>query len=135
MTGTEVRGLLHPFLLLLLLERAGHGYDLIERLTGLGIPDVEPSHAYRVLRSLERREYVVSTWTPGGCGPARRKYELTAAGCEALAGWTERLIELDRIVDDYLARWHRVRTIRASPSVARTVAALPRSGPAAGGGA
>ena len=32
MHGSEVRGLLHPFLLLLIFERPGHGYDLIERL-------------------------------------------------------------------------------------------------------
>ena len=51
MSGQEMRGLLRPFLLLLLLERASHGYDLIERLAGMGVPDVDPSHAYRVLRT------------------------------------------------------------------------------------
>ena len=106
MTGTEVRGLLHPFLLLLLLERAGHGYDLIERLAALGVPDVDPSHAYRVLRALERDRLVASTWI-AGCGAARRRYELTAAGRADLSEWAERLSRLDQVVGDCVARFTR----------------------------
>jgi DNA-binding PadR family transcriptional regulator len=118
--GGELRALLHPFLLLLLLERSGHGYDLIERLGALGVPDVEPSHAYRVLRSLEHRRLVDSAWTPGGGGPARRRYELTPEGARALDAWAERLSVLDRVVGDCLARWARAR-----PGPSRPVPAAP----------
>jgi PadR family transcriptional regulator, regulatory protein PadR len=104
LSGHEMRGLLRPFLLLLLLERASHGYDLIERLADMGVPDVDPSHAYRVLRNLERNRLVASTWVAGG-GPARRRYELTPAGCADLSDWAERLIQLDRVLGDCVARF------------------------------
>ena len=104
MSGQEMRGLLRPFLLLLLLERASHGYDLIERLAGMGVPDVDPSHAYRVLRNLERNRLVASTWVAGG-GPARRRYELTAKGRADLEAWVDRLSRLDGVIDNCLDRW------------------------------
>jgi PadR family transcriptional regulator len=100
----EVRGLLNPFLLLLLREGSGHGYDLLERLAGLGVRDVEPSHCYRVLRSLEACGLVVSVWTPGGAGPARRRYDLTSAGCHALESCTERIAEINRVTAHFLER-------------------------------
>jgi PadR family transcriptional regulator, regulatory protein PadR len=108
--GHEMRGLLHPFLLLLLLERASHGYELIERLAALGVPDVDSSHAYRMLRSLERDRLVASTWVAGS-GAARRRYELTPAGRADLSEWAQRLVRLDHVVGDCVARYDRaVRT-------------------------
>ena len=91
MSGHEMRGLLRPFLLLLLLERSSHGYDLIERLAGMGVPDVDPSHAYRVLRGLERNRLVASTWVAGGgpwagavLSPAGRRCGGTVPGAVAV---------------------------------------------------
>lgn len=105
MQGNEVRNLLHPFLLLLILERPAHGYDLIERLGGLGVPDVDPGHVYRTLRSLERSRLVASVWQTDGGGPARRAYQLTAAGHAELSAWTARLAQLDRVIDGWQHRW------------------------------
>lgn len=123
MVRIEVRGLLNPFLLLLLRERSGHGYDLLERLAGLGVHNVEPSHCYRVLRSLEAGGLVVSAWMPGGAGPARRRYDLTAAGCHALESCAERLTELNRVTGHFLERSARaqgnVATRRPVPDFAR----------------
>jgi poly-beta-hydroxybutyrate-responsive repressor len=107
MHGSEVRSLLHPFLLLLIFERPGHGYELIDRLTCLGVPDVEPGHVYRVLRSLERDRLLVSDWVTAGAGPARRRYELTARGRADLEAWTSRLSQLDHVIDTCLDRWAR----------------------------
>ena len=109
MVRIEVRGLLNPFLLLLLRERSGHGYDLIERLTDLGVDGVEPSHCYRVLRTLEASGLVVSSWTPGGAGPARRCYDLTSAGGHALETCSARLADLNRLTGRYLERCARVQ--------------------------
>jgi poly-beta-hydroxybutyrate-responsive repressor len=105
MEGSEVRGLLHPFLLLLIFERPGHGYELIERLERLGAAGVEPGHVYRVLRGLERERLVVSTWIPSDSGPARRRYELTPAGLAGLESWMDRLARLGQVLDSCLARW------------------------------
>ena len=104
MHGRELRGLLHPFLLLLVLERPGHGYDLIDRLRGMGMPDVEPGHVYRVLRGLERDRSLVSVWETGGAGPARRCYQVTAKGRDDLRAWTVRLAQLDQVIDACLRR-------------------------------
>lgn len=115
MHGCELRNLLHPFLLLLISERPGHGYDLIERLAGLGVADVEPGHVYRVLRGLERDHSVASAWQTAGGGPARRRYELTAKGQADLQLWVDRLSRLDRIIDNCLVRWARVGPVGEPP--------------------
>lgn len=110
MRGGEARGLLHPFLLLLIWERPGHGYDLIERLDRLGVPEVEPGHVYRVLRGLERARLVESAWVASGTGPPRRRYELTPSGLADLEECMERLDRLDRLLDACKARWAAVRS-------------------------
>ncbi|MGC1215573.1 MAG: helix-turn-helix transcriptional regulator [Micromonospora sp.] len=104
MHGRELRGLLHPFLLLLIFERPGHGYDLIDRLRAMGMPDVEPAQIYRVLRGLERDRSLVSVWETTGAGPARRCYELTAKGRNDLRSWTVRLAQLDQVIGACLRR-------------------------------
>jgi PadR family transcriptional regulator, regulatory protein PadR len=104
MHGRELHGLLHPFLLLLIFERPGHGYDLIDRLKAMGMPDVEPGHVYRVLRGLERDRSLISLWETPAAGPARRCYQLTAKGRNDLGSWMARLAELDRVIDACLRR-------------------------------
>ena len=72
-------------LLLLLSERAAHGYDLLERLPSLlGEERVDVGNLYRVLRRLEEQGLVSSEWDETVPGPAKRVYELTDAGREAL---------------------------------------------------
>lgn len=105
--GNEIRSLLRPFLLLLVHERPGHGYELIERLGALGVPGVEPGHAYRVLRDLERAGLLRSAWEPSGAGPARRRYELTSEGASELAEWVRRLEGLSRVLRSCVERWTR----------------------------
>ncbi|SCF07145.1 poly-beta-hydroxybutyrate-responsive repressor [Micromonospora viridifaciens] len=104
MQGRELRGLLHPFLLLLILERPGHGYDLIERLEAMGVSHVEPGQVYRVLRGLERDRSVTSTWETGGAGPARRCYTLTVKGQDDLRSWVAQLTYLNQVIDACLRR-------------------------------
>ncbi|SCL33977.1 transcriptional regulator, PadR family [Micromonospora rhizosphaerae] len=104
MHGRELRGLLHPFLLLLVFERPGHGYDLIDRLKAMGLPDVEPGHVYRVLRGLERDRSLISGWKTTGAGPARRCYEVTAKGRNDLRSWMVRLAQLDQVIGACLRR-------------------------------
>lgn len=104
MWGSEVR-LLQPFLLLLIYERPSHGYDLIERLAGMGVLGVEPGHAYRVLRGLERERLLTSRWVPSDTGPARRLYELTPAGAADLKNRMEDLTDFGSVVDAFLSLW------------------------------
>ena len=113
MHGSEARSLLHPFLLLLICERPGHGYDLIHRLSCLGVPGVEPGHVYKVLRSLERERMLESAWLTSAPGPARRRYQLTARGRAELEDWMARLAQLDHTLDACLARWAKVSAVSA----------------------
>ncbi|GAA2710888.1 helix-turn-helix transcriptional regulator [Micromonospora olivasterospora] len=119
MHGRELRGLLHPLLLLLIFERPGHGYDLIERLDAMGVSDVEPGHVYRVLRGLERDRSVSSAWETAGAGPARRCYRLTAKGRGDLRSWFVELAQLNQVIDACLRRsadaFDRARRVPADP--------------------
>ncbi|HLU73223.1 MAG TPA: helix-turn-helix transcriptional regulator [Nonomuraea sp.] len=104
----DVRGLLPPFLLLLICERPGHGYDLIERLARLGAAGTEPGQVYRALRSLERDGHLASSWVASEAGPARRRYELTTGGMAELEAWMGRLTEVRGLLETCLTRWTRI---------------------------
>jgi poly-beta-hydroxybutyrate-responsive repressor len=107
MHGSEMHGILPPFLLLLIHECPGHGYDLIDRLPCLGVTGVEPGQAYRVLRRLERERLVLSTWVTSAAGPARRRYEVTAKGEAQLDAWMIQLAQFGEVLAGCLGRWHK----------------------------
>jgi len=92
-------------LLLLLSERPAHGYDLLERLPSLlGDERVDVGNLYRVLRRLEEQGLVSSEWDEAVPGPAKRTYELTDAGREALERWAASLAETRDRIDRFLER-------------------------------
>src|SRR5665647_633472 len=83
---------LEPWLLLLLAEEPGHGYELLERLETLPeAPSADPGHLYRTLRRLEEQGLVTSDWQVPQAGPARHTYTLTANGLQALDAWAGHL--------------------------------------------
>ena len=95
-----------PALLLLLRERATHGYELLEALPALtGEARVDMGNLYRVLRALEEDGLVSSRWEAGEPGPSKRIYELTTAGRRLLDEWAAALrLSRDRI-DTFLERF------------------------------
>lgn len=117
MCGSEMRGMLRPFLLLLIHRRPAHGYDLIERLAAMGVEDVEPGHAYRVLRGLERERLLTSRWVPSDAGPARRRYELTADGLAELRARMSGLARFGTVLDSFLVLWTEEPEASAPPAV------------------
>jgi poly-beta-hydroxybutyrate-responsive repressor len=95
-----------PALLLLLRERPAHGYELLEQLpevTGEGRVDM--GNLYRVLRALEEDGLVTSRWEAGEPGPAKRTYELTAAGRRLLDEWAAALRRSRDRIDRFLDRF------------------------------
>lgn len=106
--------LVAPCLLLLLAERPGHGYELIERLRAFGFAGSRTASLYRELRLLEEAGFVSSHWeATEGRGPARRVYEVTPSGIEALLGCAENAEYLARVLQRYV---RRVRAVsRGSP--------------------
>ncbi len=121
------RALLRPCLLLLLSERPGHGYDLVERLKPFGFDWGGPGPLYQTLRRLEEAGWVVSAWDASAAGPARRTYELTEEGWAVLAEFAEGLDRLSSRIDDYLARYRRVTRVGSTPAAENHGAAPGKS--------
>ena len=90
---------------MLLRERKAHGYDLLERLPDVtGEARVDVGNLYRVLRALEEQGLVSSEWDDSLPGPAKRTYELTEAGGDALERWATSLAETRARIDRFLQR-------------------------------
>jgi PadR family transcriptional regulator PadR len=96
-----------PAVLLLLKERPAHGYELLERIEELAGEPIDMGNLYRVLRALEEEGLVRSEWHADAPGPARRSYELTAAGRHLLDTWAESLRETHRRIAAFLERYER----------------------------
>ena len=104
--GHGLRRFMEPCLLLLLHRGPGHGYDLAQGLADLGLPGVDPSLVYRLLRDLEEAARVQSEWdTQATSGPARRVYRLTDTGDSVLADWVAELRETDRVLHGFIAAY------------------------------
>ncbi|WP_345426682.1 helix-turn-helix transcriptional regulator [Pseudonocardia xishanensis] len=105
------RNFLQPCLLLLLRERADHGYDLLSRLASMhdGDPDGDSGGVYRALRSLERQGLVRSRWCTPSAGPARRTYQLTSDGEALLDRQAEELRQVDGALHLFLERYEQSR--------------------------
>lgn len=105
--GGGVRGFLQPRILLLLLQKPGHGYELLERLTGNAEgPGIDPGLLYRTLRQMEREGWVRSTWDIAGSGPARRLYQVTDEGIELLHAWAARIRHAQRQLAEFLQAYN-----------------------------
>jgi DNA-binding PadR family transcriptional regulator len=80
------RPLIVAQVLLLLGDRARHGYELADSLRLSGFDGVTTSMVYRELARLEEDRLVQSFWQASQArGPARHMYELTPAGRAALS--------------------------------------------------
>jgi PadR family transcriptional regulator, regulatory protein PadR len=107
----RVERFVEPALLLLLRERPMHGYELLERLPELTGEEVrvDVGNLYRVLRALEEEGIVSSEWSADLPGPAKRTYELTAAGRRLLDRWAEALRDAQGVIDGFLTRYEEGR--------------------------
>lgn len=102
----RVRCFVQPWILLMLLRKPGHGYELMERLAGEeDLPDAEPGLLYPMLRRMEQKGLLRSTWDTEGKGPARRLYEITPDGVEYLHLWAENIHRTRRRLDRFLAEY------------------------------
>ncbi|MCU0506596.1 MAG: helix-turn-helix transcriptional regulator [Chloroflexi bacterium] len=94
---------MEPFLLAILSGGPVHGYAIIGRLEEMRITggSVDVGQVYRTLRELEQAGLVTSTWSLQAQGPARREYELTAAGYAALDEWAAVMKERTRLIGEF----------------------------------
>ncbi len=89
-------------LLLLVAERPGHGYDLVERLRPFGYEHDDPAQTYRALHWLEGAGLVSPVWETTGPGPARRVFSVTAAGQRMVESCKSRLRQRIRNLEAHL---------------------------------
>jgi PadR family transcriptional regulator, regulatory protein PadR len=93
-----------PAVLLLLRERAVHGYELLEQLPELTGERVDMGNLYRFLRLLEAEGIVRSDWDDDAPGPSKRVYELTDEGRVLLEEWATALRAAQVRIDGFLTR-------------------------------
>ncbi len=88
--------------LLVMLKRSHlHGYEIMKELRDeFGIV-CDPGTLYRTLRQLEGNALIASHWDSHDQGPARRVYELTALGDDALERWNLALHEYRANLDAF----------------------------------
>jgi len=79
------------WLLVMLHSSDLHGYEIMKTLRERFDVNTDPSTLYRALRRLERDGYISSWWDSRECGPARRVYQITAAGRATLGLWNDAL--------------------------------------------
>jgi PadR family transcriptional regulator, regulatory protein PadR len=70
-----------PMLILNVLAVAPrHGYGISQALVSAGLQPIKGAQLYPALVRLEDEEAIVAQWEQSESGPARKVYELTAAG-------------------------------------------------------
>lgn len=106
--GGLPRNFLRACLLLLVAEKASHGYDLMSRLAEMGFSSTDPGGLYRRLRAMEKEGLVNSRWETSTAGPARRTYEVSDEGTEWLHAWAGALSESRRMISIFLDRYQSV---------------------------
>lgn len=94
-------------LLLLLFDKDGYGYGLIEDLVYFGFTedDLNVSTLYRTLRKMEKESLVLSTWEEGGPGPKRRIYKITDKGKNELTQWVKILKSRKARIEKLIGRY------------------------------
>ena len=78
--------MLVPTLLFFLAQQPSHGYELIQKINESGFSEIQadPATIYRNLRRMEEDGLVISHWQTEHTGPARRAYQLSPEGIQAL---------------------------------------------------
>jgi PadR family transcriptional regulator PadR len=99
--------MLESVLLLLLHQEPAHGYTLLEEVGDFGLDAIDPSAIYRMLRGMEDKGWVTSTWDEEqSLGPPRRVYRITDTGDEVLAAWIQDLDETRKMLNRLVSRYH-----------------------------
>ncbi len=95
-------------LLLLIAESLSYGYDLVERLSDLGLSHVDSGAVYRALRALDDDGLVECWWEESGSGPVRRLYRIGDAGLLSLEGWAASVGDSASYLNAFVARHRRL---------------------------
>lgn len=93
------------FLILrVLYETPTYGYQLLEEIDerSCGCHKLEPGSIYTVLRRMEQKGLLTSTWEKGESGPDRRVYTVTEKGAEVLKTGLSTIVRRKQLFDDLI---------------------------------
>lgn len=93
-TGVNLDRFIQTMILLYLAEQDLHGYGLVQKIMESPMSKGEkpdPTGVYRILKSMEARGLVVSSWDLPESGPPKRIYRITTAGMACLDRWVTTL--------------------------------------------
>ncbi|SFG81149.1 poly-beta-hydroxybutyrate-responsive repressor [Desulfotomaculum arcticum] len=112
--GVALDRMIQPMLLLLILKKPTHGYELIQSFNALHEDEiVEPGTIYRNLRRMEKEGFVLSSWEASESGPARRKYDITEEGIKALQEAVLKLERQKQQIEDFLTEYNDLTARRS----------------------
>lgn len=112
--GVALDRMIQPMLLLLILKKPTHGYELIQSFNALHEDEiVEPGTIYRNLRRMEKEGFVLSSWEASESGPARRKYDITEDGIKALQEAVLKLERQKQQIEDFLTEYNDLTARRS----------------------
>ena len=99
-----LKGVLSLLLLHLLAERESYGYEVVQRLHAIGLTGILEGTVYPALTRLEREGRLTTRLVASSSGPARKYYQPTGAGYDALVAGTSSFGALVEIVTGQLGR-------------------------------
>lgn len=104
-SGKTLARLLQPAVMALLAREPVHGYRLVQQLQEMAMfrghpPD--PTGLYRMLKSMEDRGLVTSTWDQAERGVGKRQYTLTRSGRDCLHRWSGTLTDYSNALTEIL---------------------------------
>ncbi|QTA38454.1 PadR family transcriptional regulator [Thermosipho ferrireducens] len=102
-------GVLAAMLLLLLKEKPGHGYEIIQRLNELNFYRFQhdPGVIYRMLRKMEMNGFITYSLQEGE-GPIRKVYRITSIGEMFLKEMAKEIKELSKLFSKFLEEYERL---------------------------
>ncbi len=103
---------IQPSILMGLILEPSYGYELIQNIQKFGFIEGQapPGMIYRHLKQLEEADLVVSTWKTEGSGAAKRMYNITSDGEEALAAWISYMEEQARKLEKFIEMYSEMKT-------------------------
>jgi len=122
-SGATLGRLIQPAIMAVLARGPLHGYCIVQRLARTPVLDgdrPDPTGVYRMLRGMEDRVLVVSSWGLSDSGPAKRLYRLTPAGRRCLGRWVETLAAYRRSIGRLLSAARQAAARRGARASGRT---------------
>jgi PadR family transcriptional regulator PadR len=98
-----LKGVLSLLLVRLLAERESYGYEVVQRLREIGLPDINEGSVYPALARLEREQRIESRLVASRSGPARKYYRPTVGGRQFLEDGAASWLSLTEVVGPVLA--------------------------------